>query len=94
MAFVHGEGGVRAGTENTGGEILGQSCNEGLVGGCQFDKAGEVCGDGVERGNVGEAKLAESILEDRDEGLRGGGRVGGRVDGLDNLVYLRGDERV
>lgn len=51
-------------------------------------------GDGVESGNVGEAQLAESVLEHGYAGFRGGGGIGGGVDCFYDLVDLGGHERV
>ena len=51
-------------------------------------------GEGVEGGDVGEAELAKGILQDGDTGLCGSRGVGSGVDGFDDFVDLRGDERV
>ena len=51
-------------------------------------------GQSVKRSYVGKTELTESVLENRDTGLRGGRRVGGRVDGLDDFVDLGRDEGV
>ena len=49
---------------------------------------------GVECGDVGEAELAEGVLEDRYSGVIRGGGVVVRVDCLDDFVDLRGYKRV
>jgi hypothetical protein len=58
-----------------------------FVGGGEVDEAGEVGGDGVEGGDVIEAELAESGLEDFDAW----GGVNGRCGcGRDKFVWLGG----
>lgn len=48
----------------------------------------------VKGGDVGQAELTESILEDGDTSLRRCGGVWGGVNGFDYFVYLRGNERI
>jgi len=68
MAFMHGEWGVVARAEDAWGEVVGEGCNEGFVGGSEFYEAGEVRGYSVQGCDVGEAKLAEGVLKNRNAG--------------------------
>ena len=90
VALMHGEGVFDAGTQDAGREGLREGGDEGFVRGGKFDEAGEVRRDGVEGGDVGEAQLAEGVLQNGDAGRGVGGGIGGRVDGLDDFVDLAG----
>lgn len=48
----------------------------------------------VKSGDVGKAELTEGILKDGNTSLRRCGGVGGRVNGFDYFVDLRGNERI
>lgn len=68
MAFVHGEVGVEAWAEDAGRKVVSEGGDEFFVGGGEFDEASEVGSYGVEGCDVGEAELAEGVLEDGDTG--------------------------
>lgn len=62
MSFVHGEGIVRAGTKDTGCEVLGKGGDERFFCGGELDESGEVSRDGVKSGDVGKTELTEGVL--------------------------------
>lgn len=51
-------------------------------------------GDCIESGDIGKAELAKRVLEDRNTGIGGAGRVWSRVYCFYNFVDLRRDERI
>ena len=69
VTLVHSEGGVGTGSEDTRGEGLGERRDILFCCGREFDEAGKVCSYCVEGGDVGKAKLAQGVLEDRNAGL-------------------------
>ena len=66
VTFVHCQRITCAGPENTRREILRKGRDKRLLCGSEFDEAGKVCGNGVEGGDVGKAKLTERVLKNRD----------------------------
>jgi len=77
---------------------LGELGGVGVVCRGEVNEAGEMCDDCVEGGDVGEAELAECVLENRYAGRGGGGGgIGGGwrgIDCFDDVVKARGDEGV
>ena len=77
VPLVHGEGRVCARAEDTWGERLGERGYILFRCGGKLNEAGKMGSYGVEGGDVGEAKLAEGVLQDRNAGFRGGRGIGG-----------------
>ena len=77
VAFMHGQGIVSAGPEDTWGKVLGEGGNVRFFCRGEFDEAGKVGSDGVESGDVCETKLTEGILKDGYAGFGRGRRIGG-----------------
>lgn len=50
--------------------------------------------DGVKRSNIVKTELAECTLQDLNSSLFRRLVGGGRIDGLDNFVYLGGHQRI
>ena len=94
MALVHGQGVFHAGPQDAGREGLRERGDEGFVGRRELYQACNVCADGVEGGDVGEAQLTKGVLKDSDASGRVGRGVGGRVDGFDDFVDLAGNDAV
>lgn len=88
LPVMHGQRGFDARAEDARGKGVAEAGYEGFVGGGEFDEAGEVCGDGVEGRDVGQAELAEGVLQHGNAGRVGCFGCGGVVYRFDNLVDL------
>lgn len=75
-------------------KCIGQCCNIRLVCRSELDETSEMGTDRVERCDVSETELAKSRLENRDPSFLRDIRSRGAVDGLDNLIDVRRNQRV
>lgn len=94
VPLVHGQRRLLPWTENARGKSISKRCHISFIGRSQFDEAGEVSANGVQSGNVSKAELSERRLQDGDACVFSYIRGSGAVDGFDDFVYMRRDERV
>lgn len=88
VPFLQGKGCLGAGTEDAWGEGGGKGRDIVFISGSEVDKASEMVHASIQRGDIGEAKLRESLLEDGDPRSFGAFSRRTAVNGADNFIYV------
>lgn len=103
VTLVHCEGVLGPWTEDAGSKCLCEVGNIRLVSRREVNESCKMCCNGVESGNIVQAKLAKRRLEDFNSrcgvGSFSGNRIrcgisGGGINGFDDFVNLRRNKRI